>query len=651
MKNRVTPIACLPYRQVAPRLVLLMMLAMLGAMIPQAQVLAQTLNINVVDPQGNPIAGGFRWLVEEDATRDVDFTPAQPGRDLSLSFHTSYMPVADKGDEGAPSVALDDTKRYFVSVLPKSGYQMGGAPVQRGQTSVTVTVNPSPIPTAQISIFVFNDNHPINNAPDLPQETGLGGFTILLAEAGGGYGQSGGAVTQDAFGNPIGTEYDAAGNVVSMGTGIITTGPDGVVLIKNLAPGKYGIQAVPPAGSEWQQTSTIEGTKTIDAWVKANEPSYFQEFGPPGHHVFIGFVQPTNDTTVLDGSATITGEVVNLHMSRPPDYAFYNGHALPNCWVGLNELPAAGGQGIYAAPCNADSTFAIPNVPPGDYQLVVWDAYLDVIFATHNVHVPAGQATVALQEVPVFNWFSRLESTVFFDSDGDGVRDPDELGMDNQLVNLRFRDGGIYQQFGTDHMGSVPFDEVFPFFNWLVAEVDFTRFKATGATIVVDAGGAIDPNDPLTYGGKLNPQFQSESEAYSRTETGQVLTQAIQGFLGQTSVIEWGKQVYAVGENGGISGIVQYATTRAEDDPRLAAADNWEPGIPRVQVNLYQDSNNDQEIDSIDGNLTVELADVDNWPFGWRPDPENPDNQTAKGPEDVDHDNDGIFDMGDAIQV
>jgi hypothetical protein len=28
---------------------------------------------------------------------------------------------------------------------------------------------------------------------------------------------------------------------------------------------------------------------------------------------------------VLSGGATIAGRIVNLHMSRPPDYAFYNG--------------------------------------------------------------------------------------------------------------------------------------------------------------------------------------------------------------------------------------------------------------------------------------------------------------------------------------
>lgn len=607
---------------------------------------AQTLAINVVDAAGNPIGGGFRWLVEEDATRDVDFTPATPGKDLSVSFHTSYMPVAGKGDSSAPSIALDPDKRYFVSVLPNAGYQMGGAPVRRGQTSVTVTVNRSPIPTAQISLFAFNDNHPINGAPDLPQEQGLANFSVQLFEAGGTYGQSGGQVTQDAYGNPIGTQYDAAGNVTKLGSGFLRTGPDGTLLIKHLAPGKYTIQIVPPPGTDWQQTSTIEGTKGIDAWVAANEPSYFQEFGPPGHHVFIGFVNRLNDTSVLNGSAAITGTVVNLHMSRPPDYSFHKGHPVPNCWVGLNELPAAGGRGLYAARCNEDSSFAIPKVPPGDYQLVIWDEYLDIIIATHNVTVPAGVTEVALAEVPVFNWFSRLESVVFYDSDGDGYRDPGEPGMPEQMINLRFRDGSIYQSFPTDMGGYVPFDEVFPFFNWLIAEVDFARFKATGATIAVDAGGPIDENEYWSYGGKLNPQPQSENGGLPyRTEQGQVLLQAFQGFLGQTSVIEWGKQVYAPGENGGISGIVQYATTRAEDDPRMAAAENWEPGIPRVQVNLYRDANGDKVIDDINGNPGVQLADVDNWPFGWRDDP------GAKGPEDIDRNGNGIFDMGDALQV
>jgi len=608
---------------------------------------AQALTINVVGPDNKPITVPFRWLVEEDATKDVDFTPAQPGRDLSLSFHTSYMPVVGKGTSASPTIALDANKRYYVSVLPNSDYQMGGAAVKPGDTSVTVTVNPAPIPTAQISVFAFKDNQPINNAPDLPQEEGLGGFSVLLFEPGGTYGISGGQVTQDAYGNPLGSTYDpTTGALLTTGDSTLKTGADGTLLIKNLPPGKYGIQIVPPAGSNWHQTSTIEGTKTIDAWVKANEPSFFQEFGPPGHHVFIGFVQDFSDLPTT-GGATITGTVVNLHNSRPPDYAFYNGHPIPNCRVGLNEL--VGGQGLYAGPCNADSSFAIPNVPAGDYQLVVWDEYLDVIFATLNVTVPANTAEVALQEVPVFYWYSRIESVVFYDTDQDGFRDDNEtFMMPEQAVNLRFRDGSIYQSFPTDLDGYVPFDEVFPFFNWLIAEVDFARFKATGATIAVDGGGAIDEAEPWSYGGKLSPQPQSENAgAPYRTEAGQVLTQAFQGFLGQTSVIEWGKVQYAPGQNGGISGIVQYATTRAEDDPRMAAAEFWEPGIPRVQVNLYRDTNGDKLVDDINSIAGVQLADVDNWPFGWSDSPPT----AAKGAEDIDRNSNGIFDRGDALQV
>ena len=73
-----------------------------------------------------------------------------------------------------------------------------------------------------------------------------------------------------------------------------------------------------------------------------------------------------------------------------------------------------------------------------------------------------------------------------------------------------------------------------------------------------------------------------------RVETGPVLTQAFQGFLGQTSVIQFGKtRPTARVENGGISGVVYYSATRAEDDPEIGGPEPWEPGIPGVTVNLY----------------------------------------------------------------
>ena len=600
---------------------------------------AQPLQINVVGPNGASVPA-YRWLLEQDTTKPVTLDAAAvPGQNLSLSFHTSYAPVVASGDDASPAPNLNPTTRYFVSVLPDSGYTMGGSPVAPGQGTVTVTVNNEPVPTAQISVIAFNDNHPVNNTLDPPAEVGLEGFTVVVSEAGGRYGLSGGQVTQDAFGNPL---------------GVIKTGPDGTALIKNLPPGKYGIQVVPPAGSDWHQTSTLEGTPTIDTWVKANEPAYLAEFGPAGHHAFFGFVNTLRDAT-LTGGGTITGRVVSLHMSRPPDTLAYNGPPAPNCWVGLNELAVVGGKGLYTTPCNPDSSFSIPGVPPGTYQLVIWDKYLDVIIAISNVAVPAGGGVVNLADVPVFNWYSHLESHVFFDTNSNGFRDPGEAGIPDQVVNLRFRDGTIYQSQSTGPNGFVAFKEIFPFSNWLIAEVDFARFKATGATVIVDAGGPIPADNGWTMPSrnKLNPQPQSENGGLPyRTETGPVLLQAFQGFIGQTNVIEWGKSLYSPGENGGITGIVRYATTRAENDPRFTAAENWEPGIPRVQVNLYEDFKNsagdmipDGIIDDLNGDFAVTLADVDNYPFGWR------NGTAAKGNEDVDHNNNTLFDNGDAVAV
>ena len=631
---------------------------------------------NTTSPAAELELSEYRWLIEEDRTYHVplnhDGTVQRSGgvpvvdpiwqvgpdgvtataddRDtLSVSFHQSYMPVVAKGTDGTDTFplscevaatgepCLDPTKNYFVSVLPGNGYSIGGASINAESETVTVYVNKNPIPTAQITVFVHEDTAPINNVWDLG-ENGLEGFTLILEDAGGKYGASAGIQSQDAFGNLICTSYeytDLNGDgkhnpgepfvlnpngepvVLEAGSGCVT-GPDGTITVRNLAPGKYGILAVPPNAVEtpansgnyesttWVQTSTIEGTKLIDAWVKANEPAFFGEFGPPGPHVSIGFVpagpdKPFVDTTVLTGGATISGQIVNLHLSAPPDTAFYSGGPFPHTtpWVGLNLGAAGMGKGVYASRANGDGSFSIPNVPAGSYQLVVWDDNLDLLFSKNTVVVNADIDTpdiadgtcnaltsCNLGDVPVFQWFARMEHYVYNDENENGLWDDGELPMIEQNVNLRFRDGTIYQAFPTDGGGVAPFDQVFPFFSWLVSEVDFGRFKATGMTSIVDDGGAILFGDPLTFGDALNPQQQDDG-SFIRTEIGPVLTEAFQAFLGQTNVVQWGKKAYGPGENGGISGMVMYAVTRAENDPANAAAEPWEPGIPKVTVNLY----------------------------------------------------------------
>lgn len=722
-------------RTVAPQ-VARMVIATFGSVLVAAAA-AAPLSVRVVgiDPAGAPTElSNYRWSIEKDVTKT-----SVPGRhatrdNYSFSMHSSYMPLVAAGkmtaagplvgndcSDGAslacldpdrkymPLPDLDASERYYISILPDADYAMGGASIPAGASSVTVYVNQYPLPTAQISVFVFNDNSPLNAAPDMPQEQGLAGFTILLTEAGGTYGASGGQVTQDAFGNPLGTAYKtscagaetptagycyAGGKpvVLARGSGIIKSGANGIANIRNLYPAKYTVQVVPPSGTDWHQTTTIEGTKGDDAWVRNGEPSFFQEYGPPGHHVFTGFTRSgfiarDGNAPALNGNTTVTGRVINIHNARPPDYRFFNGDPIPGCWVGLNEVTGTR-RAMYAVSCNADSTFAIPNVPAGSWELVVWDEALDVIMASAAVTVRPGTTALALGNVPVFRWFGRYEGRVFFDTNGDGFPDANEsLGIADQTMNLRFRDGSIYQSTLTNANGEFKFTEMFPFFNWMIAEVDYARFKATGATVVVDAGGAVPAHSGWATPSfnRLTPQLQTctqddvdanvarspnlcgsvgQTKPY-RVEHGVVLLEGMQTFLGQTNHIEFGKKQYTGQENGGIAGIVQYGITRAEDDPKNATAESWEPGIPRVQVNLFVDCDGDGKPDqpATAGNgscaalssqgYAYDPPDVDNFPFCWRDPASCGPGAAQRGPEDVKRSRTGdadTFSYGDVFR-
>ena len=478
----------------------------------------------------------------------------------------------------------------------------------------------------------------------------------------------------------------------------------GEALIKFLAPGKYGLVVVPPRNADngtimsWSQTATIEGTPTVDAWVKANESNLFVEgFGTGFNHAFFGFVKtaptepspfrgqtiaalgwqataagvPVVDRTLATGS--VAGTLRLNHFSRPPNLqGYFAGEPIPDGWVGLND-PATG-QGLYAAPCDpATGHFLIENVPPGTYQLVNWDTALDYLFGIQTVTVPAGTVETATPSTSynllVFRWFGNLEGSIFLDTNRNGIREAGEIGIPDQAVNLRFRDGSIYQStVSTPPDGEYALSEVFPFFKWLVTEVDFARFKATGATNVVDDGG--DPvGVDLGLGSGRRRQADAAAAAARRRRSLRrrpLPDRHRRGADAGDAPLSRADQHDRLGQ-GPVPGRRERRDLRdrlLRGDPRRerpapgrrrALGAGHSPGRRRTSTGI---SNADGVVDDLNGDGLPTLADADNYPFQWAPVHQflddgspNPDWTGVMGAEDVDRNGNGAWDPGDAINT
>ncbi|HWI68759.1 MAG TPA: hypothetical protein VNS88_10305, partial [Nitrospiraceae bacterium] len=249
----------------------------------------------------------------------------------------------------------------------------------------------------------------------------------------------------------------------------------------------------------------------------------------------------------------------------------------------------------------------------------------------------------------------------------DGVSQDNEPGLTFVPTNIRYRDGSYSNFNSTDLDGFAGFNEVFPIFNWYVVETDSTRYKNTGTHVVYDAGGPVD-GSPICAGaasglpacgdstiGKFLARTKEDnslppdlrvpgsvycdnadctgfsiangpgSSASSNLSTGRidppwVQSYGWQGFLGQAAFLEFGKKPFAKGENGGIRGHVVYASTRPFDDPALLLQLSWEPLVPNVTVNLYEEGT------APDGSTSLKLVDTtqtsswDEWAQGLRSD-------------------------------
>jgi hypothetical protein len=344
---------------------------------------------------------------------------------------------------------------------------------------------------------------------------------------------------------PVGTTAATTGGI----TGMIVTCPKyesdgktlsplaGQAVISNLMPGRWGVIATPGAdriarGEEWLQTNTLDGQKAHDVFTRIGEPSYFQEYGPASYHVTIGFANPAiingrhqsvcggNDVGLPGiGNCTnsIKGRVVGEHLSRTPDERIYptgshDAFAWSQCYVSFGDPD---GEDFAFTKCNADGTFEIDNLPPGDWRVTTFDQWNDalvdglstpVMLGTPNssssataTNCQGGTSTNAqggvlcnIGDIATTQWETNLYTRTFIDDNKDGVSSSDEDGIPLLNVAVRLRDGSLENLLVTDFTGTANFNETFPLFSWYVVETDTTRYKNTGTHVVYDVGGPTD---------------------------------------------------------------------------------------------------------------------------------------------------------------
>ena len=364
-------------------------------------------------------------------------------------------------------------------------------------------------------------------------------------------------------------------------------------------------------------------------------------------------------------NSTLTVEVTNNHMSRTPDQRTYSSgnydhYAFTQCYVSVG-LP----DGIDFAfeKCN-DGVATFHNMPGGTYKIAVFDQWNDIMLdgLVSSVTIK-GDVT---KDLPVTQWRTNLSTRTYIDANGNGIPDRDAQGNDLEAglalvnTNIRYRDGSFGFFNNTDLNGYAGFNEVFPFMNWLVVETSSTRFKPTGIHTVYDAGGPPDGTGVAGAGTSTiashlantvekvalpaaqrvpGAVYCSDADCIANNfKTGNAaggpggtsgavmppqpwgVSQGWQGLLGQDSFIEFGMKPFAENENGGINGHVIYASTRPFDDPSLSLQLSWEPGVPRVQINLYSKSTDEFGNEKLTLVDTTKSTSWDDWAQGFRRD-------------------------------
>jgi hypothetical protein len=608
---------------------------------------------------GDPVTE-YRWMINEDNTGTTITRNANPGGDCSPwmdAAHTtpnpaypgscdwtsiaglaSSAPVVAQGDETdlneVDGLGLPDG-RYLISVLA-DGFKLDGAhftvPLP-GAGLVTVPLQPHPLPTATIKAQVFMDVTEANGQYD-PGEDGLSGFSGKITDYIG-------QVNTDVYGNPLCTRYElsptnndgvqdpgeqvvldadqtpiverlggkclsgdinmdglvnATDESLYVAKGLDPVLARGVVSIPNLGPNRYALSMVPPTGTNWVQTTTLEGNHDWDAWVMEGATGLDTEFvvaGEPFPATVFGYLpapsaaywNAAEHRFTSGGTGTITGVVDAAKVYVPAS----GGLALPGTiwgglsgtkldgpidrpWIALSDL-GRGDTAVWFGRGAADGTFTIPNVPDGTYTLTYWDEAQNYILDLQQVTVANGEL-VDVGILPLTGWFTKFSGFIFNDLNRNGRRDAGEPGVPNFGLTLRKRENSLMDRgataVSTNQSGYYEMVNAYPLTEWLILEAYDDRYYTTGIT------------------------YQADNQDQPTTVIGAGVDVSVLPIIGLSGTLDWGVHAYDTTgsggvdpSNGGIVGSISYDTTRNELDPQYAAAEDWQPGVSGITVELH----------------------------------------------------------------
>ncbi len=371
--------------------------------------------------------------------------------------------------------------------------------------------------------------------------------------------------------------------VAAASTGKCVSDRSGQIVIPNLGPDRYAATITRPSGTDWIQTTTLEGGHDHDIWQQEGETGYDTEQRKGAElvpSVQFGFVHQMTLARSATNTTAKGGEIVGNAIAGLPYIGGSNGQVspetglagvkdggpLPGAWIALSDLDHNDLQ-VYTQQADAQRALrhqerrrrAATSSRSGTSTRTTSCG------ASTSRSTPGQKSDVGNEMV--VGWFTHVYGKVFIDSNGNGRMDPGEQGVPRFTMTVRERDNSLMDQAtntaSTNDSGTYDIRETYPLGKFLVLEGFNTGFKTTGIT------------------------YQGENDPSPTTQLGSMVDINFLPIIGLGGEIDWGVQPYDKKENGGIVGTVTYDTTRNELDPQYAATESYQPGIPGVPVHIY----------------------------------------------------------------